>query len=43
MEYIDIFNENNETLGQVKEKNRAHEDGDFHRTAHVWIINSIKN
>lgn len=42
MEYIDIFNENNEPLGQVKEKNTAHEDGDFHRTAHVWIINKNK-
>lgn len=39
MEYIDIFDENNEPTGKVKEKNQAHEDGDFHRTAHVWIIN----
>lgn len=42
MEYIDIFDENNEPLGKVKEKNKAHEDGDFHRTAHVWIINNKK-
>ena len=39
MEYIDIFDENNEPTGKVKEKNQAHEDGNFHRTAHVWIIN----
>ncbi len=39
MEYIDIFDENNEPIGKVKEKNQAHEDGEFHRTAHVWIIN----
>lgn len=40
MEYIDIFDEDNEPTGKVKEKNQAHEDGDFHRTAHVWSINN---
>lgn len=40
MEYIDIFDENNNPIGEVKEKQQAHEDGSFHRTAHVWIINS---
>ncbi len=39
MEYIDIFDENNNPTGQIKEKVKAHEEGDFHRTAHVWIIN----
>ena len=39
MEYIDIFDENNNPTGQIKEKGKAHEEGDFHRTAHVWIIN----
>lgn len=39
MEYIDIFDENNKPIGQVKEKQQAHEDGNFHRTAHIWIIN----
>ena len=39
MEYIDIFDENNNPIGQIKEKQQAHEEGDFHRTAHVWIIN----
>lgn len=40
MEYIDIFDENNNPTGQeLKEKGKAHEDGDFHRTAHIWIIN----
>ena len=39
MEYIDIFDENNNPTGIVKEKKQAHEDGDFHRTAHIWIIN----
>lgn len=39
MEYIDIFDENNNPIGEIKEKQQAHEDGNFHRTAHVWIIN----
>ena len=39
MEYIDIFDENNNPIGEKKEKQQAHEDGNFHRTAHVWIIN----
>lgn len=39
MEYIDIYDENNNPIGEIKEKTQAHEDGNFHRTAHVWIIN----
>lgn len=39
MEYIDIFDENNNPIGEIKEKQQAHEDGKFHRTAHIWIIN----
>lgn len=39
MEYINIFDENNNPIGEKKEKQQAHEDGNFHRTAHVWIIN----
>lgn len=39
MEYIDIFDEDNNPIGEIKEKQQAHEDGNFHRTAHVWIIN----
>ena len=39
MEYIDIFDENNNPIGEKKEKQQAHEDGNFHRTVHVWIIN----
>ena len=42
MEYIDIFDENNNIIGQVKEKTQAHEDGNFHRTAHIWIMNDKK-
>lgn len=42
MEYLDIFDENNKPLGIIKEKSKVHEDGDYHRTAHVWIINNKK-
>ena len=39
MEYIDIFDENNNPIGEIKEKTKAHDEGNFHRTAHIWIIN----
>lgn len=42
MEYIDIFDENNIPTGITKEKTQAHEDGNFHRTAHIWIMNKDK-
>lgn len=42
MEYIDIYDENNNPTGEVKEKQQAHEEGNFHRTVHVWIINDKK-
>ena len=42
MEYIDIVDQNNNPTGEVKEKLQAHEDGNFHRTAHIWIINDKK-
>ena len=42
MEYIDIFDYNNNPTGEIKEKTQAHEDGNFHRTAHVWIMNDKK-
>ena len=42
MEYIDIFDANNNPTGEIKEKTQAHEDGNFHRTAHIWIMNDKK-
>lgn len=42
MEYIDIFDYNNNPTGEIKEKTQVHEDGNFHRTAHVWIMNDKK-
>lgn len=42
MEYIDIFDENDNPTGEIKEKTKAHEEGNFHRTAHIWIMNDKK-
>ena len=42
MEYIDIFDENNNPTREIKEKTKAHEEGNFHRTAHIWIMNDKK-
>lgn len=40
MEYIDIYDEFNNPTGEIKERAKAHKDGNFHRTAHIWIINN---
>ena len=40
MEYIDIFDENNNPTGIIKEKEQAHLEGNFHRSVHIWIINN---
>ena len=42
MEYIDIFDENNNPTGIIKEKEQAHLEGNFHRSVHIWIINNKK-
>lgn len=42
MEYIDIFDENDNPTGEIKEKTKAHEEGHFHRVAHIWIMNDKK-
>ena len=39
MECIDIFDENNNPMGEVKEKTQAHEDSNLNRTAHNWMMN----
>lgn len=38
MELFDIVDENGEPTGITKERTKVHEDGDLHRTAHVWIF-----
>lgn len=43
MEIFDIVDENGEPTGVVKERTKVHEDGDLHRTAHVWILRDNDN
>ena len=38
MEMFDIVDENGKPTGTVKERTKVHEDGDLHRTSHVWIV-----
>lgn len=39
MEYIDILDKNGNKTGIVKTKNQVYEDGDYHKSVHIWIIN----
>jgi isopentenyldiphosphate isomerase len=39
-EYFDILDENGSPLGFTKLRADAHRDGDWHRTVHIWILNS---
>lgn len=41
MTLIDIVDDEDRVIGQ-KERDAAHRDGDLHRVAHVWIVNSKK-
>ena len=36
-EYLDILDENGNAAGRIKQRSRVHFDGDWHRTAHMWI------
>lgn len=42
MELIDVLDKNGTKTGIVKTKKEIYEDGDYHRTAHIWIINDKK-
>lgn len=33
------YDENNNSLKNSKERTQAHEEGNFYRTAYVWLIN----
>ena len=43
MEMLDIVDENGHPTGVVKERTKVHEDGDLHRTSHVWIVRDTKD
>jgi len=39
-ELLDIVDENNKPLGFNKPRREAHRDGDWHRTVHIYVVNS---
>lgn len=39
-ELLDIFDEHNRPLGFAKSRSAVHRDGDWHRSVHVYVINS---
>lgn len=40
MEYLDICDSNGKLTGEKKSKKEAHEQGLWHRSVHVWVVNS---
>lgn len=40
MEYLDVLDEKGNPTGKKKLRTEIHRDGDWHRAAHVWIVNS---
>ena len=40
MEYIDVLDKQGNKTGESKPKPDIHRDGDWHRSVHVWVINS---
>lgn len=40
MEYIDVLDENGNKTNIVRNKQLIYKKGDWHRTVHVWIMNS---
>jgi isopentenyldiphosphate isomerase len=39
MELLDVLTRDGRPTGAVKSKADVHRDGDWHRSAHVWIVN----
>lgn len=38
MEMFDIRTPEGEPTGEVKERSAVHRDGDWHGTAHIWLV-----
>jgi len=43
LELFDILDEEGRATGKVRERSFVHQDGDFHGTAHVWIMREKEN
>lgn len=39
-ETIEVVSQDNQPTGEIKTRAQVHEDGDWHRTIHVWIIDT---
>jgi isopentenyl-diphosphate delta-isomerase type 1 len=39
-EYLDVLDENGQQTGETKMRSLVHQEGDWHATAHIWILNS---
>lgn len=39
-EYFDLYDEAGSPLGRAKPREEVHRDGDWHRSAHIWIFTS---
>ncbi len=39
-EYLDILDKNGNQTGEKKLRSEVHKHGDWHKTVHIWIINS---
>lgn len=40
MEYLDVLDENGNKTGEAKPKKEVHDKGLWHRTVHIWFLNS---
>ena len=39
-EYFDLYDEAGRPLGRAKPRDEVHRDGDWHRSAHIWVFTS---
>lgn len=40
MEFIDVLDENGKKTGIVRNRKLVYKNGDWHKTVHVWLLNS---
>ena len=38
-EFFDVLDENGNKTGKIKARSKVHKDGDWHRSAHIWVLN----
>jgi hypothetical protein len=42
-EYLDVLDSKGVHTGERKLRAHVHRDGDWHRTVHVWVLNSARS